>query len=89
MLFTTTVEAELTWKLVLRVETVTSTVGDGIVNCSPGKDEVPLLPDDTSMAFGLEDPRMIVDSPEELSLGGGLAMTADEPEVAAAVALGL
>ena len=84
----TTVEAKLTWKLVLRVETVTSTVGDGTVNCSPGEDEVPLLPDDTSMASGLEDPRMIVDLPEELLLGGGLAMTVDEQEVAAAVAPG-
>ena len=76
------------WKLVFRVETVTSTAGDRTVNCSPGENEVPLLPDDTSMASGLEDPRMIVDSPEELSLEGGLAVTADEPEVAAAVALG-
>ena len=81
-------EAELTWKLVLRVETVTSTAGDGTVDCSLGKDEVPLLSDDTSMASGLEDPRMIVDSPEELPLGGGLAVMAGEPEVAAAVAPG-
>ena len=88
MLFLTTVEAELTWKLVLRVETVTSMVSDGTVDCSLGKDEVPLLPDDTSMASGLEDPRMIVDSPKELPLGGGLAMMVGEHEVAAAVALG-
>ena len=82
------VEAELMWKLVLRVETVTLTVGDGTVDCSLGRDELPLLPDDTSMASGLEDPRMIVDLPEELPLGGGLAMVAGEPEVAAAITPG-
>ena len=73
-------EAELTWKLVLRVETVTSTEGDGMVNCSPGEDDAPLPPDDNSMASGPEDPKMILESLEELPLKGGLAVTVDELE---------
>ena len=50
------------------------------MNCLPGEDDAPLPLDDTSMASGPEDPKMIVESLEELPLGGGLAVMVDELE---------